>query len=224
MSLISQVLDSRNPKIVHYSSILLLILVVITIFFIPLMPVVIHSRSYNILYSLIFFVSVTSLHSKRRMMIVIAIIAFITEWIAESNETPILLFISKAVNIVFFIIVVVKMIVQIAGYKRVNLVVIVESITGYLLMGLMFSILVILIIVAEPGAYSFSTMGGPTVTDINYFTFVTMTTLGYGDYLPILPVSKSLTLLITICGQLYLTIIVATLVGKFLNQRPAPQE
>ena len=158
------------------------------------------------------------------LMIVIAIIAFITEWIAESNETPILLFISKAVNIVFFIIVVVKMIVQIAGYKRVNLVVIVESITGYLLMGLMFSILVILIIVAEPGAYSFSTMGGPTVTDINYFTFVTMTTLGYGDYLPILPVSKSLTLLITICGQLYLTIIVATLVGKFLNQRPAPQE
>jgi hypothetical protein len=193
-------------------------LVVFTIFVIPLLPVAMHMRSYNIVYSLIFFASAGALHSKRRFMMIIAVIAFITEWIAEINEAQILMYLSRFTNIAFFVVVVIRLIIQIARYETVSLVVIVEAITGYLLMGILFGIPVYLIMMAEPGAYSFSTDTAVSITDVNYYTFVTLSTLGYGDLLPLTPVSKSLTLLITLSGQLYLAIIIATLVGKFLSQ------
>ena len=119
-------------------------------------------------------------------------------------------------------VVVIKLIIQIAGYKQVNIEVITEAVSGYLLMGLMFSFLVAITMVAEPGAYSFYRQESIIFADIHYYTFVTLSTLGYGDLLPLLPVSKSLALLITISGQLYLAIIVATLVGKFLSQTTPP--
>jgi len=52
-----------------------------------------------------------------------------------------------------------------------------------------------------------------------YFTLITLTTTGYGDITPTAPISKSLSLLIAICGQFYVAVIVAIIVGKFSNQR-----
>ena len=46
-----------------------------------------------------------------------------------------------------------------------------------------------------------------------------MTTVGYGDLLPVAPFARSLATLIAITGQLYLGIIVAMLVGKYASQR-----
>ena len=54
--------------------------------------------------------------------------------------------------------------------------------------------------------------------DYLYFSFVTMTTLGYGDVTPISSTAKSTTIIIAVAGQLYLTILVAMLVGKFLSK------
>jgi ion channel len=45
-----------------------------------------------------------------------------------------------------------------------------------------------------------------------------MTTLGYGDVTPISPSAKSTVIIIALAGQLYLTILVAMLVGKFLRR------
>lgn len=55
-------------------------------------------------------------------------------------------------------------------------------------------------------------------TDYMYFTFVSLTSTGYGDFLPLTPAAKSLSNLISITGQLYIAIIIATLVGKYLNK------
>ena len=46
-----------------------------------------------------------------------------------------------------------------------------------------------------------------------YFSVVTMTTLGYGDIIPMSPVAKSLATLQAVVGQLYLAVLVARLVG-----------
>jgi hypothetical protein len=43
-----------------------------------------------------------------------------------------------------------------------------------------------------------------------------MTTLGYGDLLPVTPGAKSMAVLITLSGQFYLVIIMALLVGRLL--------
>ena len=46
-----------------------------------------------------------------------------------------------------------------------------------------------------------------------YYSFVTLTTLGYGDMVPFSPPAKILAILEAVIGQIYLTVLVARLVG-----------
>ena len=52
-----------------------------------------------------------------------------------------------------------------------------------------------------------------------YFSFVTLTTVGYGDVLPVHPVARSLAMLEAVTGSLYLAILVARLVSLSVSSR-----
>jgi len=56
-------------------------------------------------------------------------------------------------------------------------------------------------------------------SDLIYFSFVTLTTLGYGDIVPVDPVARSLSNIEAILGQLYPATLLARLVS--LGERPA---
>ena len=56
-------------------------------------------------------------------------------------------------------------------------------------------------------------------SEMYYFSFVTLTTLGYGDVLPISRVARSFATLEAVIGQLYLAVVIASLVGIQINQR-----
>ena len=66
-----------------------------------------------------------------------------------------------------------------------------------------------------PGAYLFK---GEEGMDLVYYTLVTLTTVGYGDITPQVPVAKSLSMIIAISGQFYIAIVVAIIVGKFAGK------
>jgi hypothetical protein len=51
-----------------------------------------------------------------------------------------------------------------------------------------------------------------------YFSFVTLTTAGYGDIAPVNPLIRTLAYLEMVTGQFYLAILVAGLVGLFIGQ------
>jgi hypothetical protein len=53
-------------------------------------------------------------------------------------------------------------------------------------------------------------------TTLLYFSFATLTTLGYGDIVPTSPISRMLASLEAIAGQLYLAVLVARLVGMHI--------
>jgi hypothetical protein len=50
-----------------------------------------------------------------------------------------------------------------------------------------------------------------------YYSLVSLSTIGYGDITPNVPIARSLSLAIGLTGQIYLTVLVAMLVGKFLK-------
>jgi hypothetical protein len=56
--------------------------------------------------------------------------------------------------------------------------------------------------------------------DFVYFSFVTMTTLGFGDISPTMPVTRFLVYFEAIVGQFYLAILVASLVGSKMSNSP----
>ena len=60
--------------------------------------------------------------------------------------------------------------------------------------------------------------------DLQYFSFVTMTTLGYGDVAPVSDVARALAALEALIGQLYLAVLVAALVGAYVAKTNAGQQ
>lgn len=208
-------LKQKNSE-VTLSNILLLIFTFILIFMIPLFPETVRRISNNILFSAIFFLAIFSIKSRvRKRMFIVAVIAFVTEWIAEIFKMNVLVYISSLTNVVFFQIIVIRLIIQIARSKKVNTGVILESVNAYLLLGLMFTMLVAILHLYNADALNFANKDEVGFQHFIYYTFVTLSTLGYGDITPQSPVGKSLSILISVSGQLYLAIIIAMLVGKF---------
>jgi hypothetical protein len=89
------------------------------------------------------------------------------------------------------------------------------AICAYALMGYAWAMAHGLAWYANPLAYNGIDAGGDLpIMRLIYFSFVTMTTLGYGDITPAIPESESLAILEAITGVMYMATLVARLVGE----------
>ncbi|MDX2445215.1 MAG: ion channel [Bacteroidales bacterium] len=203
-----------------FIQILQLAFLIFAIFIIPLFPVNWVDVLYTILLSAILFTSIFSLKSGWKRTFIFALITFFILWISRMLNLPFLKFISSFMVISFFIVLVVRLIIQIAKSKYVDEGVIAEAISGYLLLGVMFAYVVDVVTYFYPESINFPNVDIVTMADSVYFTFVTISTLGYGDVLPTIPIARSLAILISVSGQVYLTVIIAMLVGKYISGKP----
>jgi hypothetical protein len=80
----------------------------------------------------------------------------------------------------------------------------------YLLIGVLWAYLFTLTYVLNPGAFR---LEGPEFQDFIYYSYVTLTTLGYGDIAPLTPTVRALAYVEAIIGQIYLTVLIARLVA-----------
>lgn len=91
----------------------------------------------------------------------------------------------------------------------------------YLLSGSLWGIVYFLLHIVSPE--SFDGILGSTrseqLNEFTYYSFVTLTTLGYGDVTPMLPIARTLSYIEAVLGQLYLTVLVAALVGIHIADR-----
>jgi len=93
------------------------------------------------------------------------------------------------------------------------------SICVYLLMGYGWSFAFALLEDLQPGSFSGLEATASRddyadrVVQLRYFSFVTLTTVGYGDILPKTPAARTIANLEAVMGQLYIAVLVARLVG-----------
>ncbi len=220
-----KIFSNVSNKFLTASNSALLLLVIFTVFLIPFFPIELHRILFSICFTLIFLFSALALSNYRSKIFNIAVMVILIEWLAELLNLSILKSISLLANIIFFDLIVILFILQIARAKTVTPQVIMESVNGYLMLGMSFSILIALICVIDPNSYTFKHLTeqmNPSISYVSnyiYFGFVTLTTLGYGDVVPITPAAKSLAIFTSITGQMYVAIIIAALVSKYLNQR-----
>jgi hypothetical protein len=92
------------------------------------------------------------------------------------------------------------------------------SIVVYLLIGLMFANLY-LFIFHIAGSSAFKGMAGTDTKEFLYFSFTTLTTVGYGDITPAIPFTRSAANLEALIGQLYPAILIARLVSMEFSDR-----
>ncbi len=127
--------------------------------------------------------------------------------------------ITDFLKIIFFSVIVAKLVFQVMKSKNVDGKVIFESINVYLLISIIGSLIALIIMAYNPDAFVFNTAETHYFSDFFYFSIVTTTTLGYGDIIPASSAAKLLSMFLAIGGQLYLTIILALLIGKYLANK-----
>ncbi len=92
---------------------------------------------------------------------------------------------------------------------------IVGAICIYLLIGLIWALSYLMIAQAVPGAFNGleQLIWYDNFADVAYYSFVTLTTLGYGDISPVTPIARFLVFMEAIVGVFYMAILVASLIG-----------
>jgi hypothetical protein len=105
------------------------------------------------------------------------------------------------------------------------------TVCGYLFLGLGWAVLYALIEGFWPGSFAISprlVTGGesprPLPHVLTYYSFVTLTTVGYGDVSPVSPATRTFAWMEAITGQFYLAVIVAGLVSVLAARGKPPNE
>lgn len=201
----------------NLSNFIMLGIIILILFILPLFQFSYNSQAFNIGISLIIVLSViaTSQHFNisHSLQVMLSIIAIWIGWFTMHELTNT---IACFVLFSFFISRVFVFIKQLYIKKDVTSLVIVESINGYLLLGIAFGLLVEMIIITHPQSFNFEYINHlNNYYDPYYYSFVTMLTLGYGDLLPITSATKSISILICLSGQLYLVTVMAMLISRF---------
>ena len=124
----------------------------------------------------------------------------------------------------FALISIVAMLRNVFEVEKVTVNRIVGSICIYILIGMFFTFIYAGIDLLLPNTFTFAGVqmfSLDNLPDYLYFSFTTLTTLGYGDIVPLVRFSRLVAMFEAITGQIYLVVMVATLVGMHVSRRVA---
>lgn len=119
---------------------------------------------------------------------------------------------------VFLIQMLVMILIHIEKENEVTTDLIMAAASAYILLGLVWAYAYYLLEVLHPNSFKASENMGDDMWNFYYYSFVTLTTMGYGDILAITKSARALSILEAITGQLYLAIMISRLVGLHASQ------
>lgn len=180
---------------------------------------------FDVLFSLLLLSGVVTVARKPMLTLAISILTVVTiavRWASLARGLSALEPWGQGLAIVLIAAMTVLVLVQvfregpITGYR------IQGAIVVYLLMGLMWSAAYELVFHIIPGAFHFAQAvphEGVGSHSLVYYSFITLTTVGYGDITPVHPAARSLAVAEALAGQLYPAILIARLVSMELESR-----
>jgi len=186
---------------------------------------------HDIVFLVILLSSIYAISERKNIFIIsllLALTAFGSTVLNYSLMTVSLRLVALSAYGLFFMLMAVTILSTIMKAKKVTIEMIYASICVYLLLGVIWTMLFSIIEIVEPGSFL---SGGAPVIDLHgdlakrnvfasfiYYSFVTLTTLGYGDITPVSPQARALSSLEAVIGQLYIAVLIAGLVGIHISQ------
>jgi hypothetical protein len=119
---------------------------------------------------------------------------------------------------VFFMQMLVMICIHIEKENEVTTDLIMAAASAYILLGLVWAYAYYLLESFHPNSFKASENVGDDIWNFYYYSFVTLTTMGYGDILAITKSARALSILEALTGQLYLAIMISRLVGLHASQ------
>jgi Ion channel len=106
---------------------------------------------------------------------------------------------------------------RVLHHKRVTYETVLGALCAYVLVGLLFAFLYLAVAELRDGPF-FAQAGPHQQSEYLYFSFVALTTLGFGDLSPAVGLPQALTVLEALLGQVFLVTLVARLVTLWVRQ------
>ncbi|MGB5715272.1 MAG: ion channel [Waterburya sp.] len=141
-----------------------------------------------------------------------------TSFRADLERDKLLLLIINAFYSLFIVIALITINRAIFSVKKVNADTIKGGISVFFLIGIFWALLYMIVYYLDPNAFNQSVDTLSLFESMFYFSFTTLTTLGYGDITPVNSMAKILTNLEAVTGMLYPSIFIARLVGLYTAQ------
>ena len=153
----------------------------------------------------------------------VAIVVFVGLFIAvipAADQYPVLEEIATALFALLLMVTPVIVIGRLLMRPKITLDTVAASLAGYLQIGLLFA--AIYSLVSQLQSEPFFAKGSDLLStfDFQYFSFITLTTVGYGDLTPGTNAGRSLAMLEAVIGQVFLVTIVAVVVGNIGRDLP----
>jgi hypothetical protein len=116
---------------------------------------------------------------------------------------------------ILYFYIIVLLVINLLSYRVITADLIYCAISTYFLIGVMWAGIYIILEGISPGSFS----GVSETADLLYFSFVTLTTVGFGDITPQSILGKRLAVFEAAMGGIYLAVIIAMLVGRYMSMQ-----
>jgi hypothetical protein len=180
----------------------------------------------SFLFSLVLVAAVVAVANRRRSLVialVLAIPAIIARWINQLRPDLVHPSVFLVCALVLLAFVIGHLLYFILHAPVVNVEVLCASIAAYLMLGLMWTVAYWLVDQVTPGgAFSFNTeRGAHSMNGFTgfYFSFITLSTVGYGDITPVSQAARWLAAMEAMTGSLYVAVLIARLVSLYSSTK-----
>ncbi len=165
--------------------------------------------------------AVNKVHNQRNIAMVLLVPLLVMYWLGIYDIITFSRLGAHLLFTVYYGLLVYSFAFQIRHAPRVTINVLYATFSLYLIIGLFWGSIYALLYHVSPGSYGGILLDGSqnTAHTFNYFSFVTLTTLGYGDITPQTAGAAALCQMEAIVGQFYTAVLVAWLVGMFVSEK-----
>jgi hypothetical protein len=224
----------RRARVRRFTSVQLLVSLLAFLVFSPMAEL---STALGIVESVLMttiLISALAVVGVRRRLLILSIILvvppFLGRWALHLAPDLLPAGLPQATTLIFVVLVIVQLLRIIVRAHVVDTEMLCAGLSVYLMIGLAWALVYQIVAAYDPKAFvngidpeTHIVLGGFTSA---YFSFVTLTTMGYGDILPLSNIARMLAMLEAIVGVLFLATMISRLVSLSLTppQSPTPHE
>ena len=219
----------RRPGVLRFSAVELLIALGLLFFSAPFIQILRYGNMLDsILMTVVMILSVLAVGGRRRTLVVAVLLVMpvvLGKWANHLRPDLVPAEVYLISELVFLVFVVANLLRFILRAPRVNTEVLCAGIAGYLMIGMLWIVAYLLVAKAAPDSFSINagpagqhSMDGFTAF---YFSFATLTTIGYGDIVPISNAARMLAVMEAVTGMFYVATLISRLVALHTSNPPS---
>ena len=212
-----------RPGLFRFSVRRFLAALVLLLFATPFLEEMKHGHLIEVsLVTLVLCMGVLAVGGRQRTLIlaiVLAVPAVAGNWAHHFFPATWLVCVAYAARLSFLAFIVANLLAFILRAPRVNTEVLCAGISIYLLLGVIWAIAYMLLGSLNPNSFAFSVppAANSGIAGFNalYFSYITLTTVGYGDITPVSKIARMLAITESMCGTLFVGVLIARLVSLY---------